>query len=311
MTHSAGVAIGGSIYVNTGTVLKEPAALEFILLHEMAHVAQRYNWYRRVTMPRYWQEGIAEAMVFKLEKVNIPKDRPRKCSTVWPHYMSGYSCAAAFLLYLEKTYDSRIVSRLNSAIRDGSYSDDFFHESTGRTLDQLWSEFLQTSNVTAMAAKINRIYDELGYRNGKFPSDAKARFNAYLAKQPNGDELIRMRDVWAGEITEIKTLITRGVYFAGAGGAILAAMNLHMQNRLPGISEGDNVSIWPASSMFEVDVGEQDESPQEIRARKEGDAWTHHYEFVRARENRGWTLAKAWCTDERGVVVEQYFIERK
>ena len=303
--YSGGVAARGNVYLDTETLIKEPDVLDRILVHEMAHVAQRYNWYRRVTMPYYWQEGIAEAMVFKLENVNVPKDRPCKCSAVWPHYMSGYSCTAAFLLYLEEAYDPQMVSRLNAAIREGTYSDDFFHESTGRTLDQLWLEFLQTSNVTPMAAKINQIYDELGYRNGKPPRDVKARFKAYLAKQPNGDELIHLLD-WAGDI---QALVTRSAYFAGVGGSIIEAMNLQMQNDLPGIAEGDDVTIWAPSSMFEIDLQEH-ESPHKIRARKEGDSSTYHYQFVRASENSAWTLDKAWRTDERGAVVEHFAIER-
>jgi hypothetical protein len=309
--YPSGVAAGGKVYLDTETFLKEPGALDCILLHEMAHLAQNYSWYRRVTIPYYWQEGIAEAMVFKLENVHVPRDRPCKCSAVLPHYISGYSCTAAFLLYLEENYDSQLIARLNRAIRQGCYSDGFFSKITGRTLDQLWSEFVQTSHVTPMARKINQIYDALGYRNGKPPRDVKARFKAYLAKQPNGDEMIRLLDLAAvgdHQITDIRALVTTSVYFAGVGRSIIEANNLQNQNRLPGMAKDDRGIIWEPASIFDIDFQEHD-SPHEIRGRKKGDSATYHYQFVRTCDDCPWTLDKAWRTDEAGAVVEQYAVE--
>ncbi len=309
--YPSGVATGGNVHLDTETFVREPEALDRILLHEMAHLAQRYSWYRRATMPYYWQEGIAEAMVFKLEKVNVPKDRPCKCSAVWPHYISGYSCTAAFLLYLETAYDPELVPRLNSAIRHGSYTDDFFRKSTGQTLDQLWAEFLQTRNVTPMAAKINKIYDELGYRNGRPPRDVKARLKEYLARQENGDELMQMLDRADFEnrrITDVQALITTSVYFADVGGSVIAAKKLQNQNRLPGLTKGENGRIWEPSSLIDIDLLEP-QSSHEIRASKNGDSSVYHYEFVRGCDNCPWLLHKAWRTDEAGLVIENYPIE--
>src|SRR3954462_7545506 len=118
----------------------------------MGPFAHGYKLDPGVPLPDPLDEGIAQAMIFKIENVTIPKNRPCKCSAVCPHYKSGYFCAAAFLLYLEKTYDPQFISRLNAALRDGSYSDKSFAQFTGRTLEQLWSEFLQSPNFTPMAA---------------------------------------------------------------------------------------------------------------------------------------------------------------
>jgi hypothetical protein len=310
--YPSGVAVKGNVYLDAETFFKEPGRLDGVLLHEMAHLAQRYPWYRRITMPFYWQEGIAEAMIFKVNPQAV-EARPCKCTALSPHYISGYSCTAAFLLYSENTYDPKLIERLNRAIRDGSYKDEFFYHSTGRTLDQLWSEFLQTSNVRPMAAKINKIYHELGYRNGKPPRQVKARFKAYLAKQPNGEELMRILD-WADfddrKMKDIQALITTTVYFAGAGGSIIEAGHLQEQGRLPGLAKGDKeTTFWEPSSMHDLDLRDH-QSPHEIRALKEGDRSTYHYQFVRACDDCAWTLDKAWRTDEKGAVVEQYAIDR-
>jgi hypothetical protein len=311
--YPSGVAVRGNVYLDAETFFKEPRRLDGVLLHEMAHLAQRYPWYRRITMPFYWQEGIAEAMISKVNNPQAIETRPCKCTALSPHYISGYSCTAAFLLYMENTYDPELISRLNRAIRDGSYKDDFFCEATGRTLDQLWSEFLQTNSVRPMAAKINQIYDALGYRNGKPPRNVKARFRAYLAKEPKGEELIRTLE-WADfddrKMTDIQALITTSVYFAGAGGSIIEAGHLQDQGRLPGLARGDKgTTFWEPSSMQDLDLREH-QSPHEVRALKEGDRSTYHYQFVRACDDCAWTLDKAWRTDEKGALVEQYAIDR-
>jgi hypothetical protein len=163
-----------------------------------------------------------------------------------------------------------------------------------------------------MARKINMICDELGYRNGKPPRDVKARFKAYLAKQPNGEEIMRILDL-AGvddhQLTDIRALVTTSVYFAGVGGSIIEAHNLQDQNRLPGMAKDEDGIIWEPASIFDIDL-QPHESPHEIRARKKGDSSTYHYQFIRTGEHCPWTIENAWRTDEGGAVVEQYAIAR-
>jgi hypothetical protein len=307
--YPSGVAIGRKVFLDTDTFIKETEQLDSVLIHEMAHVAQGYNWYRRLTMPYYWHEGIAEAMIFKIENVTIPKNRPCKCSAVCPHYKSGYFCAAAFLLYLEKTYDPQFISRLNAALRDGSYSDKSFAQFTGRTLEQLWSEFLQSPNFTPMAAKINSIYAELGYREGKPPSDVKARFKLWLAKQPNGSEISRiLSDSHDRPVTDIQALVTTAVYFIGPGGAMIEAVHLQDEGHLPGIVKDDKAEIWETSSMVDLDL-QENPSPHEIRALKRGDPSIYHYQFIRPCQECPWILNKAWRTDSQNHLVQEYTVE--
>src|SRR5579863_206304 len=116
---------------------EDPDAFDQMLVHEMAHVAQRY--YRPILggwviydprPPACWEEGIAEYACFKLGQTNgwsCPE-----CSFAYPHYRYGYSCAGAFLLYLDNNYNSNIVRQLNAALRHGGYSDAFFTRATGK-----------------------------------------------------------------------------------------------------------------------------------------------------------------------------------
>jgi hypothetical protein len=306
---ASGAADGRKVYLDAETLNSDPDRLDSVLVHEMAHLAQRYNWYRRLTIPYYWQEGIAEAIVFKTPDITIPADRPCLCSAPMPHYQSGYNCAAAFLLYLEKTYDPQLISHLNTALRRGSSAEQTFFQLTGRTLDQLWSEFLLTPNFTPMAAQINTIYAALGYQHGHPPRDVKARFKSWLARQPNGDEISRIlsgADFQGRPITDIQALITSAVYFLGPGGAMLQAGHLQDLRRLPGID--DKAEIFETSTLFDLDL-QKNPSPHEIRARKPNDPSIYHYQFIRPDDHSPWTLDKAWRTDPDGRLLQQYPME--
>jgi hypothetical protein len=80
----------------------------------MTHVAQRYAW----GAPSHWTEGIADYISSKLGCTN--DSSCAECSRASPHYRAGYSCAAAFLLYVEATYNSNVVRELHTALRRGS-----------------------------------------------------------------------------------------------------------------------------------------------------------------------------------------------
>ena len=115
----------------------EPALFDQGLVHEMAHVAQHYyrpilgKWVIRDSHPpSCWEEGIADYVCFKLGESN--GWRCAECGTAFPHYQNGYSCAGAFLLYLEATYNTNIVRQLNTVLRGAEYLRCLLLESDGQ-----------------------------------------------------------------------------------------------------------------------------------------------------------------------------------
>jgi hypothetical protein len=56
---------------------------------------------------------------------------------------------AGFLVYVSETYEPTLVARLNTALRRDEYRDALFSEITGRTLQELWSEYAITGRGTA------------------------------------------------------------------------------------------------------------------------------------------------------------------
>jgi hypothetical protein len=56
-------------------------------------------------------------------------------------YRDGYRTAATFLNWVARTYDARLIEKLQAALEADAYTDNMFVEITGRPLDRLWIEF--------------------------------------------------------------------------------------------------------------------------------------------------------------------------
>ena len=183
---NVGQAVGRTIYLNAyyiatplrpDGVLRNAADLDAILVHEMTHVAQQYDASASV----HWTEGMADYMCARLGYTNALNCA--HCSASYPHYRSGYQCAAAFLAFLEEQYCPRIVPELHQRLRRGSYGDDFFRGMCGKDLAQLWLEFQQTAAYPASARQSLELQTTLGFQNGKAPPDILRRTESHFKLQ--------------------------------------------------------------------------------------------------------------------------------
>jgi hypothetical protein len=104
------------------------------LIHEMAHVQQSYPRYD----PVWLVEGIADyARWFVYEpKEKRPRPNPDRSTA-----RDSYRTTGAFLDYLTRTYDKNIVRKLSRALKEQRYTEDYFQELTGKTLDELDKEW--------------------------------------------------------------------------------------------------------------------------------------------------------------------------
>jgi len=132
-----GMTSGFLIYLSSEWFKQHPDDLGAIV-HEMTHAVQAYPG----GVPSWLTEGIADYMRFWLGYQNS-WSYPH-CGKESPHYTSGYSCAAAFLRYIERTYKIDIVAQVNARLKVNQYSDSLFQTFTGKTLQQLWQESRQS-----------------------------------------------------------------------------------------------------------------------------------------------------------------------
>jgi hypothetical protein len=110
------------------------------IVHELTHVVQAY---RRGDRPGWLVEGIADYIrFFQYEPVKArPHPDPKKAK-----YSDSYRTTAHFLDWAQQKYDKDLVVKLNTACREGKYSEDLWKQATGKTLEELgdaWKESLK------------------------------------------------------------------------------------------------------------------------------------------------------------------------
>ncbi len=117
------------------------------VIHELVHVVQQYGRGGRDNpMPGWLTEGIADYIrwwKFEPESVRRPV-RPVKRNGQAASYRDAYQTTAAFLEYVVIHHDHELVVKLNAVGRDGTYAPELWKQYTGKTVDELWDEFVAT-----------------------------------------------------------------------------------------------------------------------------------------------------------------------
>lgn len=127
---------GDSIAISAQWVREHPDDTGMVI-HELVHVIQAYPKYEHVWLV----EGIADYIrYFHFE----PKKDLGPIDVAKASYRDGYGTTARFLAWVEKKYDKQLVRKLNAALRQTKYEDKLLEDFTGKSLDELWKEFVST-----------------------------------------------------------------------------------------------------------------------------------------------------------------------
>ena len=115
------------------------------LVHEAVHVVQQYGGAKgRDGVPGWMTEGIADYIrwwKFEPASARTPVRRIKRNGQP-ASYKDSYRTTAAFLEYVAKNYDHEIVVKFNAVGRSGTYSPDLWQQYTGKTVDELWAEYI-------------------------------------------------------------------------------------------------------------------------------------------------------------------------
>lgn len=111
---------------------------EGAVVHEMAHVVQQYHSRRN---PGWLVEGVADYI--RWIKYEPPTKRPHP-NPARAKYTDSYRTTAAFLEFVAANYEHEIVVRLNEAMREGRYKPELWTEYTGKSVDELWSDYIKS-----------------------------------------------------------------------------------------------------------------------------------------------------------------------
>ena len=130
-------ATGGGIYVSVPWVRAHPDDFG-MMIHEMTHLIQAYPGSRNT--PGWLVEGIADYIRWW----RYEPEAPRPKITEKNKYTDAYRVTAYFLAYLTHKYDHGLVQKLDKAMKTRAYADSLFETSTGKKLDDLWTEFVES-----------------------------------------------------------------------------------------------------------------------------------------------------------------------
>jgi hypothetical protein len=112
------------------------------LVHECVHVVQQYDY--GSSAPGWLVEGMADYVRwFKYEPQSHGADIVwmRHLRNFTPRYNASYRVSANFLNWVSEKYDQNLVTELNAAMRDGTYSRDTWKKLTGKTVQDLGAEW--------------------------------------------------------------------------------------------------------------------------------------------------------------------------
>jgi hypothetical protein len=131
-------ATGGARIDVSADYVKRHAGDDGMIVHELVHVVQAYPKYD----PPWLVEGLADYVRYWHFE---PGRRSFSIDPERSKVQDSYGTTARFLAWVQVAKDERIIHKLDAALRRGEYREQVFEDATGRTLDQLWSEFVRST----------------------------------------------------------------------------------------------------------------------------------------------------------------------
>jgi hypothetical protein len=118
------------------------------VVHEMVHVVQQYGRARRdnpdaTRTPGWLVEGIADYIRWFLYEPQTKGAEITARNLSRAKHDASYRVTGNFLNWVVQKYDTNIVQKLNTAARQGKYSEDLWKEHTGKSLPELSDEWKQ------------------------------------------------------------------------------------------------------------------------------------------------------------------------
>ena len=303
------------IYINSDYLTNSPdlnERFEKVFVHEMGHMAAQFRkrsllfWKSEPPAVSYWSESIADYTFYKLVGTNgwnCPE-----CNIHFPHYTSGYTCGGAFLLHLESKHGTNLVRELGAALRTRTYSDSFFTDTTGQSLEASWTDFQKTPAFKPEAKRLFELQQALGYVNGYPPRNIEKRFKKYVQQHadPLTKRVLGSAKLDGKTFKDIASLMTVYLYFTQPGGTpehLLA--NLRDKGELPGFAKGEKGSL---TTTLDSNAIKPSTYPlaRTLNGSKTNNPSVYHYTLVCAAEGAAWKLEKAWRTGPDGKVIEEF-----
>ena len=133
----------GKVTISSAWLHKRPEDID-VVTHEVMHIVQNYG---RSGGPGWLTEGIADYARYKFGVDNEGAKWSLPAYKTSQSYTNSYRITARFLSWLETTNYKDIVKNLDSQLRAHTFSSETWKELTGRSLDELWSDYIKASQA--------------------------------------------------------------------------------------------------------------------------------------------------------------------
>lgn len=134
---------GGIVRYSPEWFAKNPGDID-VVTHEVMHIVQAYP---DGAGPWWITEGIADFVRFDEGIDNDGANWKLPDYTEKQKYTDSYRTTARFLYWINKNVKKDFVKKLDGAMRNKTYTDDFWKAQTGKTIDELWSAYSQDPKI--------------------------------------------------------------------------------------------------------------------------------------------------------------------
>lgn len=128
---------GGSIVYSPAYFKLNPGDVD-VVTHEAMHVVKAYEG---ETGPGWITEGVADYVRYKFGVDNKGANWALPEFDASQNYDNSYRITARFFVWIEKNGPKNFVQKLDAAMRNHTYTEDFWQKQTGKNLDELWSAY--------------------------------------------------------------------------------------------------------------------------------------------------------------------------
>ncbi|MCF3107388.1 basic secretory family protein [Niabella sp. CC-SYL272] len=126
----------GMVCYGADYMKKHPKDMD-VVTHEVMHVIQNYP-----SGPGWVTEGIADYVRHVYGVNNAATGWALRSPRPGESYTNGYGTAARLFAWIERRVQKGTVKKLNAAMRSGTYTDNFWIKETGKSIEQLWQDYI-------------------------------------------------------------------------------------------------------------------------------------------------------------------------
>jgi len=129
----------GKVTISSAWMHKHPEDID-VITHEVMHIVQDYG---DSVGPGWLTEGIADYARNKFGVNNAAANWSLPAYKPTQNYDNAYRITARFLLWIEVKVKPGMVRTLDFQLRTHSFTNNSWKQLTGKTVDELWSRYVQ------------------------------------------------------------------------------------------------------------------------------------------------------------------------